>query len=83
MGMSAEYNDVQTFISVLSDEQKVSNEVYTARLEVCRHCSSLEEGTCMKCGCYVEMRAIKKRLSCPDEDDKWKSISFGANISRG
>ncbi|MCC8042753.1 MAG: DUF6171 family protein [Oscillospiraceae bacterium] len=65
MGMSAEYEDVQTFISVLPEDQKVYDEVYKEQLEICKRCDSLEEGTCLECGCYVEMRAIKKRLTCP------------------
>lgn len=70
--MSVEYEDVQQFIAVLPDAQKVSQEVYNSRLAVCRACAHLSEGTCVKCGCYVEMRAIKKRMTCPDVTDRWE-----------
>ena len=40
---------------------------YTARLEHCRTCPSLNAGTCMQCGCYVEMRAARLDMHCPKE----------------
>ena len=44
---------------------------YTARLEHCRTCPSLNAGTCMQCGCYVEMRAARTDMHCPLDNAPW------------
>ena len=38
---------------------------YKARLNVCRGCDQLSNGTCMGCGCLVELRAAYKKEKCP------------------
>ena len=57
--------------SALPEEEKADSGEYSARLEKCRSCDSLNSGTCVKCGCYVEFRALKKAMHCPHEDRKW------------
>ena len=40
--------------------------VYEERLKKCSACDRLAGGlTCMECGCFVLVRAKKKRLHCP------------------
>ena len=51
-------------------EMKVSDEEYARRLDICRECEKLSAGTCLKCGCYVELRAAKASGTCPYE--LWK-----------
>ncbi len=75
-GLSAEYENVKQFIEVLPEIHKVPQEVYEARLNICKECENLADGTCIKCGCYVEIRAIKNRMSCPDEKDRWSVPKF-------
>ena len=55
----------------LPDESKADTGEYERRLAICRSCDELNNGTCMKCGCYVEFRALKKRMLCPHENRKW------------
>lgn len=50
---------------LLADKDKASDAVYDKRLAICRECDSLLEATCLKCGCYVEIRALKKDATCP------------------
>ena len=38
-----------------------------ARLACCKACDALNAGTCMQCGCYVEMRAARLDMHCPKE----------------
>ncbi|MGN0675261.1 MAG: DUF6171 family protein [Oscillospiraceae bacterium] len=73
-GMNGVYESVKGYIAAIPQEQKVSDKAYAARLDICRNCGSLTNGTCVKCGCFVEVRAVKKRLGCPDENDKWAEI---------
>ncbi len=52
-------------LSQIPEEEKVSRDEYTARLERCRQCGELHEGTCALCGCYVELRLARKDRQCP------------------
>lgn len=72
--MKGVYESVKGYIAAIPQEQKVSDAVYAARLDICKKCDDLVNGTCVKCGCFVEVRAVKKRLGCPDEKDKWAEI---------
>ncbi|WP_246309386.1 DUF6171 family protein [Paenibacillus alginolyticus] len=52
----------------------VSDEIYQARLAVCRECPSLAYGnTCLHCGCIVQIRAKFKEKGCPNPGySKWQ-----------
>lgn len=71
-GENVTWETVKEYISTLSDELKVDDEVYQNRLDKCMQCDNLISGMCLKCGCYVEVRAVLKDKSCPDYDNiKW------------
>jgi hypothetical protein len=53
-------------IKRLSDDERTDGELYEKRLELCRECDHLISGVCMKCGCYVQLRAAFKNQSCPN-----------------
>ena len=38
---------------------------YEARLSRCKACDQLANGTCMGCGCLVELKAAYKKETCP------------------
>lgn len=57
--------------AALPDEEKADTAEYERRLGICRRCDFLNAGTCLKCGCYVEFRALKKKMYCPGENRKW------------
>ena len=44
---------------------RASDECYEKRLSICKECEKLLEGTCLACGCYVELRAAVKKNRCP------------------
>lgn len=44
---------------------------YEQRLDACRECDQLQNGTCMQCGCLVEMRAMRLDQHCPPPRKKW------------
>ena len=58
-------------IEVIPASQRVDDDEYKRRLEVCSECEFLNRGTCTKCGCYVELRAVKAIQHCPHERKKW------------
>ena len=65
-------NTVKEMIEAMPEEQRTPQDEYRRRLEICRNCDSLVSGTCVKCGCYVELRAAGRSRCCPDAKDKWK-----------
>lgn len=54
---------------LLSPDEKVTDEGYKERLALCKECDKLIDATCLKCGCYVEIRALSKTARCPA--NKW------------
>lgn len=65
------YQSLYTYISQIDAELKVNDEIYKRRLQYCRECDSLLNGMCRICGCFVEMRAVMKKNSCPGTNAKW------------
>ncbi len=61
--------EVERIKRLMSDGEKAGDELYEKRLQVCRECDKLIDATCLKCGCYVEIRALAKGASCPGK--KW------------
>lgn len=59
-------------IAQLPEEERADPETYKTRLDRCRDCTSLNRGTCGECGCYVELRAARIRMSCPHVPPRWK-----------
>lgn len=37
----------------------------------CRECDNLISGICRVCGCFVEMRTVMKKNSCPGISKEW------------
>lgn len=52
-------------IKALPPEDLVSDGVLSQRLAVCSSCEKINQGTCLACGCYVEIRAATKKARCP------------------
>ena len=61
--------DIRRILVLMDKEEKASEKVYKQRLETCRCCEYLYEGTCNACGCYAELRAAGKATHCPYK--KW------------
>lgn len=66
-----DYVDLDSFIARFGDELKVEGDKYESRLAICKECEYLVSGTCLKCGCYVELRAALKKNHCPNTPKKW------------
>lgn len=63
--MEAERRRVKIYRSVMSEELRAEDAVYEQRLQICTECDALQNGTCMECGCFVEMRAARRDMNCP------------------
>jgi len=62
-------DDIKARIEKLSESEKAPGGEYASRLEKCRECEHLSDGTCLKCGCYPEFRAAFAKNRCPVK--KW------------
>lgn len=71
-GENKSFESVQSYLDNLSDDLKVSDDEYNKRIDCCKSCDNLISGMCLKCGCYVEIRAMLKDKKCADFDNrKW------------
>lgn len=57
-------------LELTEESRKAEESLYKERLQVCRSCEKLvaegkEAGTCLACGCFVELRAAIKENRCP------------------
>ena len=69
-GENVTYEEIKEYISSLDKSLIVSDDIYKQRLSHCTKCDNLISGMCLKCGCYVEVRAKLKESHCPDYDNK-------------
>ena len=65
------YKEISDMIEALPKDKRTSEDEYRRRLDICGGCPSLGEGTCGKCGCFVELRAAKADMHCPHEKHFW------------
>ena len=68
---------IAAYLKELGTEKKVPEEEYQKRLSQCLSCDSLIQGVCKDCGCFVELRAIHPKASCPHLPPKWESAPQG------
>lgn len=65
------YQSIKELIKAIPEEKRTDENEYRRRLNICKSCGELGEGTCGKCGCFVELRAAKADMHCPHEDHYW------------
>lgn len=75
------FRSIYQYIENLPPEQKAGEEICRARLALCRDCSFLQNGMCALCGCFVEVRAAKAALGCPD--GRWGPEDRGGEGQEG
>ena len=56
---------VAGLLTKIPESAKASDAQYQQRLGVCSACDQLQNGTCMGCGCLVELRAAYKKEKSP------------------
>lgn len=65
------HRTVAQFREKMNPRVRTPDAQYEARLELCRACEQLQNGTCMRCGCLVEMRAMRLDMHCPPPKKCW------------
>lgn len=63
--------NIRELIALMPPEQRADEALQRQRLAICRNCDHLNDGTCALCGCFVELRAAKRRMRCPDVPARW------------
>ncbi|MCR4830858.1 MAG: DUF6171 family protein [Pseudobutyrivibrio sp.] len=64
--IDADMSMIEKYKMALKAQDRVDEDEYNRRLNVCTACEKLNAGTCMSCGCYVEIRAAAKVSKCPN-----------------
>ena len=64
-GQEPYYQSVIRLRQAMPAKEKADDAEYNWRLSVCRECPDLDNATCMQCGCYAEVRALRKDARCP------------------
>lgn len=72
--MDEYFKNLYDYIAHMDADLKVSDGIYEARLAVCKECDNLMQGMCRICGCYVELRAVMKKNSCPLGTPRWTGM---------
>ena len=67
MDPEAYLKDLAVYIERIPESAKADRNLYEKRLQICKECTELVSGTCMACGCYVELRAAGKSGRCPNK----------------
>ena len=62
---------IKRLLELMPEDEKAGVRTYSERLDICRGCDRLVDGTCAVCGCYVELRAAKRDGTCPSEKHLW------------
>lgn len=71
-GQNVTLKEITDYLKTVDKSEKVNEDEYARRLSFCKKCDNLISGMCLKCGCYVEVRAALKNKNCPDFDSrKW------------
>lgn len=65
------FANLYDYMERLDEDLKIDNGEYERRLSICKGCENLFNGMCTICGCYVELRALMKKNSCPNVEKKW------------
>jgi len=65
------FQNVYEYIDSLDEAVRTPETEYARRLRECRTCGELLSGMCRLCGCFVEVRAAKRGLSCPASPPRW------------
>ncbi len=71
MPEDAYFKNLYEYINSIDVDLKVDTSTYETRLQICKECDNLLSGMCRICGCFVELRAVMKKNTCPNVDKKW------------
>ena len=65
MDLDGYFDNLHQYIQNLGEDIKSAPDLYENRLNRCKECDRLNEGICNACGCFVELRAVIAKKSCP------------------
>ncbi|MBQ9229328.1 MAG: hypothetical protein IJ168_10945 [Eubacterium sp.] len=71
-GEQVTYDELTAYLATLPPTTLTDEETYQKRITECINCDCLISGMCLKCGCYVEVRARLKEADCPNiNEQRW------------
>ncbi len=76
------FRTVRQYIAEYPSDLRISQQEYERRLSVCQECEHLTNAMCALCGCFVELRALKRTGYCPSLPDRWQNDTNSPNPNR-
>ena len=64
----ASYAGIYEYISGLPAEIRADKTEQDRRISICLSCVHCVNAMCRLCGCFIEIRAAKKIMECPDNN---------------
>lgn len=63
------------YVDSLPEHIRTSPTEYARRLAICAGCERRAGINCTLCGCYIQARAAKRKLECPNDrgGPKWRA----------
>lgn len=65
---------VRHHINQLDESLRVSEAVWKERVRLCDRCEYQQNKMCRMCGCFVEVRASRRNMSCPLIPPVWGRV---------
>lgn len=62
---------IDAYIDSLPSESRTQKKEQERRVALCLSCDKQWNGMCRLCGCFVEIRAAKRRMRCPHTPPRW------------
>lgn len=62
---------IKEYVNLVPLDKRADSRVYQRRLKLCSACEFLQNGMCRMCGCFVEIRAIVAKRTCPINKPEW------------
>lgn len=62
---------IEKYVDIIKPEERTDDAVYESRLRKCEKCEHHQNGICRLCGCFVVIRAVARRQSCPASPGRW------------
>ena len=64
------------YVNSLPEDMRTPPDIYEERLRICGECERRTALTCTLCGCYIQTRAAKRHMECPNDKGgpKWRAV---------
>ncbi len=55
----------QRLYDLMPQGERADESLMKSRLDICNSCEKRQNSTCLKCGCYIQVRVLGRENRCP------------------